>query len=104
MSLFDYIKFKYPLPLSDFQNETFQTKSFRYPFLINYKVDKDGQLWREYFDTEDRSDPSAAGIFRVYGCLARINERWEKELFDGEVNFYTLIYPENEEKKNWWIE
>ena len=37
-----------------------------------YKIDTDGQLWREEYDTEDRSDPNAEGLMRLAGICTRL--------------------------------
>lgn len=95
MSMFDYIACKYPLPKA--QGETFQTKDLE-DCLDNYEIREDGTLWIEEYDTEDRSDPNAEGIARIFGMMCRVNERWVRSYFSGEINFYTNL---DNDYKNW---
>ncbi len=63
-----------------------------------YKLDVNGQLWREEYDVEDRSDPNAEGIMRLAGALTRVNKRWVKSDWTGELYFYNGI------PGNGWVE
>ncbi len=56
-----------------------------------YKIDTDGQLWREEYDTEDRSDPNAEGLMRLAGICTRVNQRWVKSTWTGELYFYDRV-------------
>src|SRR6266540_2390990 len=103
MSIYDEIKCKYPLPVPDFPGANdliYQTKDTKSHFLDNYEIREDGTLWHEIYDTVDKSDPNAKGFLRLLGCMARINQRWEKVEFTGEIRFYTSFGPKNEN----WIE
>lgn len=95
--MFDNVTCKYPLPTA--QDEAFQTKDLENA-LDNYEIREDGTLWIEEYDIEDRSNPNATGIARIFGMGTRVNERWARSYFSGEVNFYTNLN-ENYDK---WIE
>ena len=91
MGMFDDIEVLYPLPrLPEDHDRQFQTKSL-VCFLDQYRIDEDGVLWREDYDIEDRSDPAAEGIFKFRGMLTRVNKRWVKETYTGEVEFHDFV-------------
>jgi hypothetical protein len=91
MGMFDTFRCKYPLPWEgdkpNISDVEFQTKSLEC-FLDNYEIRSDGTLWHEEYDTEDHSDPTAEGILRFAGMLARVNQRWVPVELTGEVIFY----------------
>ncbi|CAN5375792.1 hypothetical protein BH09SUM1_BH09SUM1_02520 [soil metagenome] len=89
MGMFDFIKCEYPL-LPDGANEReYQTKDTPAQFVDYYEIRKDGTLWHEEYDIEDRSDPNAEGIEGFIGCMTRVNERWvQVSDFTGEIRFY----------------
>lgn len=92
MGMFDNIKCSYPLPIEGLENEVFQTKDTPAQFLDTYEIREDGTLWHEEYDIEDKSDRSKKGIERMFGCMSRVNERWEQVTnFTGEIRFYTSI-------------
>ena len=62
-----------------------QTKSLGCQ-LDRYEIRADGTLWREHYDTEDRSDPNGDGLAAFIGCMTRVNLRWEPERLTGEIN------------------
>jgi len=99
MGMFDHLKCEYKLPIAGTQDLEYQTKSL-VKFLDNYKIDKDGQLWVEKYKIEDRSDPEAEGISRIFGCMSRINQRLEKDNFTGEIRFYTHL----DKDYKYWVE
>jgi len=92
MGMFDEIKCKMPLPVEidvEHRDHWFQTKSLGCE-LGYFEIREDGTLWREAFDTEDRSDPKAKGFERLCGIATRVNRRWIPCLcFTGEIVFYT---------------
>ncbi len=100
MGMFDHFRCEYPLPIAAAQNLEFQTKDTPSQFLDLYKIDKDGMLWYQAYDIEDRSDPSAKGIERMFGALTRVNKRWVAEPYTGEIRFYTHL----DEAYERWIE
>lgn len=53
-----------------------------------YEIRADGTLWHQDYDTEDRSDPNAEGLARLFGLATRVNERWEPVAITGEIVFY----------------
>lgn len=96
MGVFDYLNCKIPLPVPAPRGEGFQTKSFE-SFANNYEIREDGTLWREEYDTVDRSDPNAKGPTRIIGMMSRENERWVPYKHTGTVTFYTSDH-------GFWIE
>lgn len=67
-----------------YNGKVYQTKSFPCPWQERYEVRGD-QLWHEEYDTEDRSNPNAKGIARIFGMCTPINQRWVKLSFTGTV-------------------
>lgn len=90
MGMFDEIKCEYPLPVKGANKLVFKTKSTPAQYIDLYEIRKDGTLWHETYDVEDRSDPKAKGILRMAGCMTRINQRWEQVNMTGEIRFYTF--------------
>jgi len=78
VGLFDEITYK---------GEVYQTKSLVCG-LETYLIDDDGQLWVETYDIVDRSDPSATGIARLRGLMARTNRRLVRVSYTGSIDFY----------------
>lgn len=83
MGMYDEIHVEIELPgLGLDPDRTFQTKSLAC-FLDHFRIDPEGVLWHEDYDIEDRSRP---GSFA--GSMTRVNKRWVKENYTGEVRFY----------------
>jgi hypothetical protein len=91
MGMFDYILCKYPLPLKSAQNLEFQTKDTPCQFMDYYEITESGRLKRETYDIEDRSDKTAKGLAALAGCMTRVNKRWVRETYTGEIRFYTSL-------------
>ncbi len=91
MGLYDYIRCKYPLPIKGANSLLYQTKDTTAQYMDLYEIREDGTLWHENYDTEDRSDPKAEGIFKLRGCISPVNKRWEQVIFTGEIRFYTSL-------------
>jgi hypothetical protein len=89
MGIFDYIRCHYPLPITGANELEFQTKDTNAQYCDHYEIRADGTLWHQVYETEDRSDPNAEGLFRLIGCQTRVNDRWEPDAMTGEVRFYT---------------
>lgn len=87
--MFDEVTCRFPLPAPGCEGLVFQTKDTPSQFLERYEIREDGTLWRQAYDTVDRSDPNAQGILRLAGIMARTNERWEREYLSGSMYFYT---------------
>src|ERR1700690_3986643 len=110
MGMFDYIRVKLqldPLPLPD-HDGLFQTKDLR-NFMDHYEIREDGTLWREWYETEDQSDPKAEGFARFFGCATRVRKHWEPENFFGRITFYGDYGPKvyTEHSAGWgtgWVE
>jgi hypothetical protein len=51
----------------------------------------DGSLWHLDYDIEDKSDPNAEGLARLFGGLSRVNERRDPVPFTGEIRFYSDV-------------
>jgi hypothetical protein len=90
MSVFDYLTCKYPLPgVPDAELLDFQTKDMPEPWQNTYEIRRDGTLWFQNYDVEDRSDPNAEGLVSLIGKATRVNSRWEFcKYFSGEIYFY----------------
>lgn len=90
MGMFDWIRCEYPLP--DEPNGAslrFQTKDTPNQMLDDYRIDVNGELWVTTYDIEDRGDPNAEGVRRIFGMMTRVNEREERVTdFTGTINFY----------------
>ncbi len=93
MGLYNQLKVFYPLPTAypGTQDLEFQTKDLEPNFCDNYKITKGGYLYQEKYDIEDRSDPKAKGWRRIIGSMTRVNQRWVKKCYTGEVVFYTTL-------------
>lgn len=92
MGMFDYLKCSYKLPFKGLRGVEFQTKDTPSQYLDHYEIRKDGTLWHEIYDIEDKSDPNAEGLARFFGCASRVNNRWEQVAITGEVVFYASDY------------
>lgn len=101
MGMFDDITCKYPLPIDGANDRVYQTKDTPNQFLDRYEIRKDGTLWVEEYDTEDRSraalwrkehpnekEPEWNVLDKAIGCMAKINHRWVPVDFTGEIEFY----------------
>lgn len=88
MGMFDNLRCEYPLPgLADPTSIEFQTKSLG-AFMDDFRITPLGELQVSEYDVEDRSDPSAEGISRVFGSATRIHTQWAPVNFSGILNFY----------------
>lgn len=98
MGLFDWVNCKYPLPVEGANALRYQTKDTDCPYMEHYEIREDGSLWREEYDTVDRSDHSAplGSLKRIQGMMTRENQRWEPEPFTGEL--VCVGYPEDDKK------
>lgn len=89
MGMFDCIECELPLPgLPPLWEPDFQTKSFEAENLDLYEIRADGSLWRQEYDTEDRTEKNAVGLDRWAGLLTKANLRWVAFPHTGEVRFY----------------
>lgn len=115
MGMFDDIRCKYPLPLPGANDLAYQTKDTEHQYLDQYEIREDGTLWHEDYDTEDHSDRAkwkathpgeeppkelSDALSAFCGCMTRVNKRWEKVMFTGEIGFYTTLG----EDHSGWIE
>lgn len=79
--MYDYISCEYPLD-SEIQNYCFQTKSL-YCHLENYKIDKEGQLWKLDKNYDDDSPGewipiNSSEAIRFYTCIgSRREDTWK---------------------------
>lgn len=88
MGMFDDIEVLYDLPrLPADHDRQFQTKSL-ICWLEKYRIDQSGVLWHQDYDIEDRSDPTATDIRRFAGMMTRVNQRWVRDSYTGEVEFH----------------
>ena len=108
MGMFDDLRTEFPLPRwkRQFQRVKFQTKDTPAQFLDEYVIRKDGTLWHQEYDTEDHSEAGLwkkahpgkrlpkrlrTGLAGLCGCMTRVNRRWRKVKFDGEIQFYRSV-------------
>lgn len=91
MGMFDYLRCDYPLPVEGAKEYEYQTKDTPAQWLDRYEIRADGTLWHEDYEIEDRSDPDAKGLSRLFACATRVNERWVPETLTGEIVFYTNV-------------
>ncbi len=103
--MFDTLLVKYPLPLKGANKLEYQTKDFEPCLMDHYEIRENGTLWKQEYDTEDQSDPTAKGWHRMVGMLTQVNLRWKRQYTTATVHFYTYIGDiNNEKKKVRWIE
>lgn len=89
MSMFDDIRCKIKLPHSkdwkeEWDNASFQTKSFDGGSMDLFEIREDGSLWRETYDA--RAEETEDSFFGF--VIHRDNIRWEPSLYSGEIRFY----------------
>ena len=100
MGMFDEIKCKYPLPVKGANKLLYQTKDTDAQIMDLYEIRKDGTLWHEIYDIEDKSNPKAKGYLRLAGCMTRVNKQWKQEDITGEIRFYTSTCKKHDK----WLE
>lgn len=88
MGMFDTLHCFYMLPIDNSQNIEFQTKDTPAQFCDEYEIRADGTLWYEEYEVEDQSDPTKEGLGRLVGMMAKVNKRWERTHFTGDLEFY----------------
>ncbi len=94
MGIFDDIEVLYPLPnLPADHNKQFQTKSLR-NFLLHYRIDEEGLLWREDFDVEKGPTIEGEGIFKGLSTFKQVNQRWVRDNYTGEISFHNWLKDE----------
>ena len=74
MGMFDTVECRYSEMPKEHQKLDYQTKSFHNAMDL-YVIDKDGCLYHEDYDIEDKSDPNAEGLERLIGCMTKVNKR-----------------------------
>jgi len=97
MGMFDYFYSEYNLPLPEpeirkefkFNNpHVFQTKDL-YNCLDGFKIDKDGQLWKEAFETKIiPGDENSVSIFGRLSSVERAKTWWVKHNITQSIEFY----------------
>ena len=102
MGMFDELRCYYPLPISGFEDRTFQTKDTPAQYLDQYEIREDGTLWHEAYDIEDHSNPYLGGLDGIAGCMNRVNKRWVQEKITGEICFYG--FPTGDHHDGGWVE
>ena len=99
MSLFDYVKSEYELPLpqevlddlrdTDWDEVEFQTRSFDLPALDTYEISEEGSIYMETYKSTGE------------GILDRTRTGIEKIDYTGELIFYTALMSE---ERDYWIQ
>lgn len=84
MGMYDTIEIddSYGLPKTD----EWQTKCTPVQWLNVYRIDKDGRLLHQVYDTEDRSNGKS-----LAGAATRVNKRFVPADFRGAISFYSSI-------------
>lgn len=85
MGLFDDVTCEYPLPDGvSVPRGGFQTKSMDDPYLDDYKITAEGELWLLHYELVPSGLPESE--FRPF---KRVNEEWQRvDDFRGEIRFY----------------
>ena len=111
MSMFDFIMCEYPIDTHELLTKAqkgfpvqYQTKDTPDQSMSHYKIDKDGVLWKNYFETEWVDEIAHF----LGGYVKTINEEWRKESFSGEINFYEGVpHPDrhslDQNSKDYWL-
>lgn len=102
MGMFDTIKCYYPLPIEGINTTEFQTKDTPSQMCDLYEIRKDGSLWHQTYDVEDKSPrkkwiDSNPGkpepewtLLDFCGCMSRVNLDWEPCCITKEIRFYDV--------------
>lgn len=86
MGMFDDLTCKYPLPMVNASEWSFQTKALDC-LMDRYEIREDGTLWHEAYESRvEESEDAPLGIW-----LHRDNRRWEPVNYTGEVRFYNYF-------------
>ena len=111
MGMFDFIMCEYPIDTHELLIKAqkgfplqYQTKDTPDQSMSHYKIDKDGILWKNYFESEWTKDIEhfLGGYFKT------TSEEWRKESFSGEINFYEGVpHPDrhslDQNSKDYWL-
>jgi hypothetical protein len=109
--MFDFIMCEYPIDTHELLIKAqkgfplqYQTKDTPDQSMSHYKIDKDGVLWKNYFENEWTKDIEhfLGGYFKT------TSEEWRKESFSGEINFYEGVphpdrYSLDQNSKDYWL-
>lgn len=79
----------------------FQTKDMDC-WMDKYEIREDGTLWKEHYDTEDRSEHALwakanpdkeppEGLDKFCGCMSSVNCEWKPENYTGSIRFYDYL-------------
>ena len=101
MGMFDYIRCKYPLPISETQDLQYQTKDTDAQFLDLYELREDGTLWHEEVKREWREDKDAP----LGGYFDAVSTECVQQPIAGEIRFYSDYGQKN--SRGWgdrWVE
>jgi hypothetical protein len=98
MGMFDTVKCYYSEMEDGHSDLEFQTKDLE--CLMDYYVlDKDGSLFIEEYDVEDKSDPNAEGLARIIGCMSKTNEK----LVRSDLTDTFTMYAKDEGDEEWIV-
>jgi hypothetical protein len=91
MGMFDYI---------EFEGHEYQTKDTPRQLCDNYRIDDQGRLWEQQYDSEWQE---GEGLFG--GHLHQFNQRWvECRDFSGHIRFYREDVSRGGHRTDAWIE
>jgi len=87
MGMFDTVRCEYEGMSEVDRHRTYQTKDFD-SALDLYMIDKEGVLWREDYNIEDRSDPNAEGLEKIVGMMTKTNLHMTPVELTDTFHFY----------------
>lgn len=106
MGMYDNLRCLYHLPVAGFEDRLWQTKDTDSQHLDLYEIREDGTLWREVYEVQDLSEaakwraanpgkpePEWKNAEQFIGCMTKVNKRWVRDEFSGEINFYDFADP-----------
>lgn len=89
MGMFDYVEVDKSWGLPDAE---WQTKDTPNQYLDSFRIEADGSISEQVYETEDQSAPNAEGLMRLVGCMARVNlQRVQVKDYRGRIDFYSTI-------------
>lgn len=92
MGMFDEVTVNFSLPKGIVPGtaKVWQTKTFEYPFMEQYIITENGRLLKEKCHYEDKSNPKAKGIMRLFGMMSKVHDGWEDTNYHGILEIHTV--------------
>lgn len=89
MGVYDDVKCYYPMPWSEVQGDTWQSKDTDEQYCGEYEIRADGTLWHHAYD--GRWEEDAAAPLGMW--FNRDNPRWEQVMHNGEIEIHHYVDP-----------